>query len=411
VRTAIIRYTALAIGLKPSAIQGEARLRERESCAPLQERERRHLQCARLRRAPRQRRSSPAGASTRSARASARTRSRFGHQDAQTPPSPFVGEGKTPPPVRAPPARTPAETLQPRRGFHALSEGFSPHPLSFRTSGRPNAPFSFCGRRENATSSARASGAHPDRDAPAPQGLPRAQRGLQPAPALVSGTRTPKRPLLLLWEKGKRHLRCARLRRASRQRRSSPAGASTRSARASARTRSRFGHQDAQTPPSPFVGEGKTPPPVRAPPARTPTETLQPRRGFHALSEGFSPHPLSFRAPGRPNAPFSFCGRRENATSGARASGAHPGRDAPAPQGLPRAQRGLQPAPALVSDIRTPKRPLLPLWEKGVGGMRGSRRRGQGDEGQQEKRGGGMRSSRRRGRGTRGNTAPFTPQP
>jgi hypothetical protein len=112
----------------------------------------------------------------------------------------------------------------------------------------------------------------------------------------------------------------------------------------------------------PTPGAGETPPPVRAPPARTPTETLQPRRGFHALSEGFSPHPLSFRAPGRPNAPFSFCGRRENATSGARASGAHPGRDAPAPQGLPRAQRGLQPAPALVSDIRTPKRPLLPVW-------------------------------------------------
>jgi hypothetical protein len=130
----------------PSALRGEARLRGPESCTLLQERERRHLRCARLRRAPRQRRSSPAGASTRSARASARTRSRFGHQDAQTPPSPFVGEGKTPPPVRAPPARTPAETLQPRRGFHALSEGFSPHPLSFRTSGRPNAPFSPCGR-------------------------------------------------------------------------------------------------------------------------------------------------------------------------------------------------------------------------------------------------------------------------
>ena len=89
----------------PSALRGEARLRGPESCTLLQERERRHLRCARLRRAPRQRCSSPAGASTRSARASARTRSRFGHQDAQTPPSPFVGEGKTPPPVRAPPAR------------------------------------------------------------------------------------------------------------------------------------------------------------------------------------------------------------------------------------------------------------------------------------------------------------------
>ena len=87
----------------------------------------------------------------------------------------------------------------------------------------------------------------------------------------------------------------------------------------------------------PTPGAGETPPPVRAPPARTPTETLQPRRGFHALSEGFSPHPLSFRAPGRPNAPFSFCGRRENATSGARASGAHP--DAQTPP-RPRAGEG-----------------------------------------------------------------------
>ena len=53
-------------------------------------------------------------------------------------------------------------------------------------------------------------------------------------------------------------------------------------------------------------------------------------------------------------------------TSGAHASGAYPGRDAPAPQGLPRAQGGLQPAPSLVLLIRTPKRPLLPAWEKGV---------------------------------------------
>ena len=58
---------------QPSAIQGKARLRGRESCALLQERERHHLRCARLRRAPRQRRSSPAGASTRSGRALART--------------------------------------------------------------------------------------------------------------------------------------------------------------------------------------------------------------------------------------------------------------------------------------------------------------------------------------------------
>ena len=102
-----------------------------------------HLRCVRLRRIPRQRRSSPAGASTPSGRASARTLSRFAHQDAQTLPSPRVGEGG--------------------RG----DEG------------------------ANAHGNARAPGAN---------------------------------------------LRCARLRRIPRQRRSSPAGASTPSGRASART-------------------------------------------------------------------------------------------------------------------------------------------------------------------------------
>jgi hypothetical protein len=219
--------------------------------------------------------------------------------------------GKPPPQVRAPPARTPAETLQPRRGFHALREGFSPHPLSLRAPRRPTSPFAFCGRWENrrlrcarlrraprqrrsspagastrsgrasartlsrcalhdaqpppspfvgggktAASGARASGAHPGRDAPAPQGLPRAQGGLQPAPSLVARSTTPNLPLRLLW------------------------------------------------------AVGKPPPQVRAPPARTPAETLQPRRGFHALREGFSPHPLSLRAPRRPTSPFAPCGSR-----------------------------------------------------------------------------------------------------
>jgi hypothetical protein len=109
-----------------------------------------NLRCARLRRVPPQRRSSPAGASTRSGRASARTLSCFRHQDAQTPPSPRVGEGgrgdeganvhtrarrprtRRKPQVRTPPAHTPAETLQPRRSFHALRESFSPHPLPFQ---------------------------------------------------------------------------------------------------------------------------------------------------------------------------------------------------------------------------------------------------------------------------------------
>jgi hypothetical protein len=131
------------------------------------------------------------------------------------------------------------------------------------------------------TSGARASGAYPGRDAPAPQGLPRAQGGLQPAPSLVLLIRTPKRSLLPVWQKGVGGMR----------------------------------------------GQTRT---------------------------GMPAHPAH--------------------TSGARASGAYPGRDAPAPQGLPRAQGGLQPAPSLVLLIRTPKRPLLPVWEKGVGGMRGQTR-------------------------------------
>ena len=66
-------HTPAAIGMQSPLrlLECKARLRGRESCALLQE-ERRRLRCARLRRAPRQRRSSPAGASTRSGRASAR---------------------------------------------------------------------------------------------------------------------------------------------------------------------------------------------------------------------------------------------------------------------------------------------------------------------------------------------------
>jgi hypothetical protein len=510
--------------------RGEARLRGRESCAPLQERERRRLRCARLRRAPRQRRSSPAGASTRSGRASARTLSRCALHDAQPPPSPFVGGGKTaasgarasgahpdrdapapqglpraqgglqpapslvarfttpnlplrllwavgkpPPQVRAPPARTPTETLQPRRGFHALREGFSPHPLSLRAPRRPTSPFAFCGRWENrrlrcarlrraprqrrsspagastrsgrasartlsrcalhdaqpppspfvgggktAASGARASGAHPGRDAPAPQGLPRAQGGLQPAPSLVARFTTPNLPLRLLWAVGK----------PPPQVRAPPARTPTETLqprRGFHALREGFSPLSLvarfTTPNLPLRllwAVGKPPPQVRAPPARTPTETLQPRRGFHALREGFSPHPLSLRAPRRPTSPFAFCGRWENrrlrcarlrraprqrrsspagastrsgrasartlsrcalhdaqpppspfvgggktAASGARASGAHPDRDAPAPQGLPRAQGGLQPAPSLVARSTTPNLPLRLLWAVG----------------------------------------------
>jgi len=54
-------------------------------------------------------------------------------------------------------------------------------------------------------------------------------------------------------------------------------------------------------------------------------------------------------------------------TSGARASGAYPGRDAPAPQGLPRAQGGLQPAPSPVSGIRMPNPPFSPCGRRRLG--------------------------------------------
>jgi hypothetical protein len=121
------------------------------------------------------------------------------------------------PQVRAPPAHTPAETLQPRRGFHALREGFSPHPLSFW---------------------------HQDAQTPPSPRVAEGGRGDEGANA-HGNARAPGA-----------NLRCARLRRVPRQRRSSPAGASTRSGRASARTLSRFRHQDAQTPSSPRVGEG-----------------------------------------------------------------------------------------------------------------------------------------------------------
>ena len=69
-------------------MRGQTHARERDARAPGA-----NLRCARLRRVPPQRRSSPAGASTPSGRASARTLSRFRHQDAQTPPSPRVGKG------------------------------------------------------------------------------------------------------------------------------------------------------------------------------------------------------------------------------------------------------------------------------------------------------------------------------
>jgi hypothetical protein len=236
--------------------RGEARLRGRESCAPLQERERRRLRCARLRRAPRQRRSSPAGASTRSGRASARTLSRCALHDAQPPPSPFVGGGKTAASGARASGAHPDRDAPAPQGLPRAQGGLQPALSRCALHDAQPPPSPFVGGGKTAASGARASGAHPGRDAPAPQGLPRAQGGLQPAPSLVARSTTPNLPLRLLW------------------------------------------------------AVGKPPPQVRAPPARTPTETLQPRRGFHALREGFSPHPLSLRASRRPTSPFAPCGSR-----------------------------------------------------------------------------------------------------
>jgi hypothetical protein len=106
----------------------------------------------------------------------------------------------------------------------------------------------------------------------------------------------------------------------------------------------RFRHQDAQTPPSPRVGEGG--------------------RG----DEGATAHG---------NAGASLPGTRP--LRGARASGAHAGGDARAP-GANSGARVLAGAgwlaspgvPSPVSGSRTPRLPLLPLWEKGAGGDEGA---------------------------------------
>jgi hypothetical protein len=142
----------------------------------------------------------------------------------------------------------------------------------------------------------------------------------------VSGIRTPKTPLLPVWEKGSQgQVFWGKPLRAI----------------------SRFSHQDAQPPPSPRVGEGG--------------------RG----DEGA-------HAPG--NARASLPG---TLIRGARASGAHAGGTSahPAQTSGARALAGAgwlasPGVPSPVSGIRTPNLPLLPVWEKGVGGMRGHTRTG-----------------------------------
>jgi hypothetical protein len=174
--------------------------------------------------------------------------------------------------------------------------------------GENRAPHSRSGR--DAASGARASGAHPGRDAPAPQGLPRAQGGLQPAPSLVARFTTPNLPLLLLWAVGKPppQVRAPPARTPAETLQPRRGFHALREGFSPLSLVARF-----TTPNLPLRllwAVGKPPPQVRAPPARTPAETLQPRRGFHALREGFSPHPLSLRASRRPTSPFAPCGSR-----------------------------------------------------------------------------------------------------
>jgi hypothetical protein len=77
----------------------------------------------------------------------------------------------------------------------------------------------------------------------------------------------------------------------------------------------------------------------------------------HSLQGGFLEAPaflLSFWASGRPNSPFSPCGRKGWGDEGL--------------TGVEFLASAC--VPSSVSAIRTPKLPLLPLWEKGAGGMR-----------------------------------------
>jgi len=141
-------------------------------------------------------------------------------------------------------------------------------------------------------------------------------------------------------------------------------------------------------------------PPHRARPlwgSRTPKRPFLPvwGRGVGGISQGeiFGEAPachLSFQAAGRPNALCSRVGEEGKGDEGAtvhgnaRASlpGTHPLRGAhPAHTSGARALAGAgwlasPGVPSFVSGSRTPRLPLLPLWEKGAGGMRGHTRTG-----------------------------------
>jgi hypothetical protein len=155
---------------------------------------------------------------------------------------------------------------QPRRGFHALSKGFSPHAQA--THGAcPSPAGAFTPSARASARTRRQRTAH----APAPQGLSRPQQGLQPArTGNARRMPQPRRGFHALSKGFSPHARMA----------------FTPSARASARTSARTRGQRTAHAPAP---QGLS----------HPQQGLQPARAddFHTLSKGFSPHELNLHQP------------------------------------------------------------------------------------------------------------------
>ena len=119
---------------------------------------------------------SPAGAFTPSARASARTSARTRGQRTAHAPAP---QGLSHPQQGLQPARAgnARRMPQPRRGFHTLSKGFSPHARATHDACPSPAGAFTPSARALARASAHTRGQRTTH-APAPQGLSRPQRGL-----------------------------------------------------------------------------------------------------------------------------------------------------------------------------------------------------------------------------------------